>query len=42
MRIHRVEKFLSDFEELHATLASELIILPHFPEGAGLGGLLGR
>lgn len=41
MRIHRVEKFLGDFEELHASLTSELIILPNFPEGGGLGALLG-
>ncbi|CAM9126790.1 unnamed protein product, partial [Hapterophycus canaliculatus] len=41
MRIHRVERFLADFEQLHAKLASELIILPNFPEGGGLGALLG-
>lgn len=41
MRNHRVEKFLHDFEWLHEKLSSELIILPRFPEGGGLGLLLG-
>lgn len=42
MRIHRVEKFLDDFERLHAMLASELIILPNFPEGGELIALFGE
>ncbi|CAM9136528.1 unnamed protein product, partial [Ectocarpus sp. 4 AP-2014] len=41
MRIHRMERFLSDFEQLHARLAGELIILPNFPEGGEITSLLG-
>ncbi|CAM9466034.1 unnamed protein product [Ectocarpus sp. 12 AP-2014] len=41
MRIHRVERFLSDFEQLHGRLAAELIILPNFPEGGEITSLLG-
>jgi len=42
MRIHRVEKYLDDFERLHERLASELIILPNFPEGGELSALFGK
>lgn len=42
MRTHRVERFLDDFERLHAKLTSELIILPTFPEGGELSSLLGE
>lgn len=36
-----MERFLSDFEQLHARLAAELIILPNFPEGGEITSLLG-
>lgn len=42
MRIHRVEKLHGDFERLHENLASELIILPNFPEGGGIASLVGK
>lgn len=42
MRTHRVERFLDDFERLHAKLTYELIILPTFPEGGELSSLFGK
>lgn len=42
MRTHRLEKFIDDFERLHAKLTSELIIMPTFPEGGELSSLFGE
>lgn len=42
MRIHEVERLHGDFERLHGRLATELTVLPKFPEGGGISSVVGR
>lgn len=41
MRIHEVERLHGDFERLHGRLATELTVLPKFPEGGGIASVVG-
>ena len=41
MRIHQVERLHGEFKRLHGRLATELTVLPSFPEGGGIASIVG-